>query len=69
MKLYLMDYIKDVVTPDTNKLLNSAMNLSEYFCVIVCLLVIDCYVGNYVRDFFLEDPITPRKANSSASTT
>ena len=29
MKLYFVDYIKDVVIPETNKCLNSAMNLSE----------------------------------------
>ena len=34
MKLYFMDYIKDVVIPDTNKRLNAAMNLRNYFRVI-----------------------------------
>ena len=31
MKLYLMDYTKDVFIPETNKYLNSAMNSSEFF--------------------------------------
>ena len=61
MKLYFMDYIKDVVIPETNKGFNSAMNLSEYFCVIGCRLIMACYVGHSVRDFFLKDPITPQK--------
>ena len=37
------------------------MNLSEYFCVIVCCLIMDCYVGHSVRILFLKDPITPQK--------
>ena len=69
MKLYFVDYIKDVVIPETNKFLNSAMNLSEYFCVIFCRLIMDCYVGHSVRDLFLKDPITPQKGAPSASTT
>ena len=61
MNLYFMDYIKDVVIPETKKRLNSAMNLSEYFSVIGCCLIMACYVGNSVRYFFLKDPITPHK--------
>ena len=56
-----MEYIKDVFIPETNKHLNSAMKLSDYFCVISCSLIMDCYVGHYVRDFFLKYPITPQK--------
>ena len=54
MKLYFVDYINDVVIPETNKRLNSAINLSEYFCVIGCRLIMACYVGHSVRDFFLK---------------
>ena len=54
-----MEYIKYVVIPETNKRLNSAMNLSEYFLVIGCRLIMACYVGHSVRDFFLEDTIAP----------
>ena len=61
MKLYSMYYIKDVVIPETNKRLKLDMNLSEYFCVISCNLIMACYVGHSVRDFFLKDPITPHK--------
>ena len=39
MKLYFMDYIKDVVIPETKKLLNSDLNLNEYFCLIGCRLI------------------------------
>ena len=56
-----MDYIKDIVIPETNKRLNSAMNLSEYFSVIGCRLIMACYVGHSVRDSFLKDTITPQK--------
>ena len=56
-----MDYIKDVVIPETNKRLNSAMNLSEYFRVIGCRLIMACYVGYSVRAFILKDTITPQK--------
>ena len=62
MKLYFMDYIKYVVIPETNKRLNSALNLSEYFRVICCCLIMACYVGHSVRDFFFKDPITHQKA-------
>ena len=51
-ELYFMNYIKYVVILETNKLLNSAMNLSEYLCVIGCCLIMSCYVGHYFRDFF-----------------
>ena len=61
MKLYFMEYIKDVFIPDTNEFLNSAMNFSDYFYVIGCCLVMACYVGHSVRDFFLKYPITPHK--------
>ena len=61
MKLYFMNCIKDVVIPDTNKFLNSAMNLSEHFCVIICRLIMACYVGHSIRGFFLKGPITPQK--------
>ena len=37
------------------------MNLSEYFFVIGCRLIVACYVGHSVRGFFLKDPITPQK--------
>ena len=59
MKLYFMEYIKDVGIPDTNKLLNSDMNLSEYFHVIGCRLIIYYNVGHSVRNFFLKDTINP----------
>ena len=52
MKFHFIDYIKHLVIPDTNKRLNSAMNLSEYFCVIGCRLIMACYVGQSDRDFF-----------------
>ena len=61
MNLYGMEYIKDVVILETNKSLNSAMNLSEYFCVIGCRLILACCVGHSVSDFFLRDTITPQK--------
>ena len=61
VKLYFMDYIKDVVIPDNNKRLNLAMNLSDYFLVIGCRLIMYCYVGHSVRGFFLKDHITPQK--------
>ena len=64
-----MEYIKDVVFLETNKRLNSAMNLSEYFCVIGCHLIMAYYVGNSVRGFFLKDNITPIKLSPSPSTT
>ena len=70
MKLYSMYYIKDVVIPETNKRLKLDMNLSEYFCVIGCRLIMHCYFGHFVRDLFLKDPITPPKvAPPSTSTT
>ena len=59
MKLYFMNYIKYAVIPVTNKRLNSAMKLSEYFRVIGCHLIMTCYVEHSVRDFFLNYPITP----------
>ena len=37
------------------------MNLSEYFRVIGCRLIMVYHVGHYVKDFFLKDPITPDK--------
>ena len=61
MKLYFMMYIKDVVIPDTNKVLNSAMNLSDYFCVLGRCLVMACYVCHSVRELFLKYPINPYK--------
>ena len=61
MKLYFMDYINDVVIPENNKRLNSAMNFSDYFGVIGCRLIMVCYVGHYTRDFFLKYLITPHK--------
>ena len=61
MKLYFMDYINDVVIPENNKRLNSAMNFSDYFGVIGCRLIMVCYVGHSTRDFFLKYLITPHK--------
>ena len=61
MKLYFMEYIKNVVIPKTNKRLNSAMNLSDYFYVIGCRLIMACYVRHSIRDFFLKDTITTQK--------
>ena len=61
MKLYFIEYINDVVIPDTNKHLNSDMNLSEYVCVSGCCSIMDCYVGHSVRDFFLKYPIISQK--------
>ena len=40
------------------------MVLCEYFCVIGCSLIMACYVGHYVRYFFLKDPITPPKGTT-----
>ena len=37
------------------------MNFNEYFCVIVCRLIMACYVGHSARDLILKDPITPHK--------
>ena len=68
-KLYFMEYIKDVVIPETNKCINSDMNLSDYFRVVVCRLIIACYVDHSFRDFFLKDTITPKKGAPYASTT
>ena len=61
MKLHFMEYIKNVVIPGTNKIINSAMNFSEYFRMIICHFIMDCYVGQSVRELFLKDPITPQK--------
>ena len=61
MKLYFMDYIKYEVIPETNKCLNSPMNLSEYFSVIFCRLIMACYVGHSGRGFFLRYSIKPQK--------
>ena len=58
-ELYFMYYIKDIVIPETNKCINSDMNMSEYFCVIGCCLIMNFYVDHSVRDFFLKDTITP----------
>ena len=60
-KLYFMDYIKDLVIPDNNKRLNSTMNLSGYFHVICCRLIMACFAGHSVRDFFFRDHITSQK--------
>ena len=59
MNLYFMDYIKDAVISETSKYINLAMNLSEYFRVIGCRLIMVCCVGHSVRELFLKDPITP----------
>ena len=69
MNVYFVEYTKYVVIPDTNKRFDPAMNLSEYFCVIGCHLIMDYYVGNSVRGFFLKDNITPIKLSPSPSTT
>ena len=61
MKFYLMDFIMYVVIPETNKCINSTINFSEYFRVIGCRLIMGCYFGHFVRDFFLKHPITPQK--------
>ena len=53
-----MEYINYVVIPDNKKLINSYMNLSEYFCVIGCRFIMACYVGHSVRELFVKDPIT-----------
>ena len=63
MKLYFIEYIKDVVIPDTNKRLKSAMNLSEYIHAVSFRLIMDFYVGHSVRDLFLKDYITPHKGS------
>ena len=39
------------------------MNLSEYFGVIGCRLIMACYVGQSIRDLFLKDPINPHKGS------
>ena len=59
IKLYFMEYSKDVVIPETNNRLNSDMNLSEYFCVVGFRLIMACYVVHSVRDFFFKDAVTP----------
>ena len=59
INFYCVEYIKDVVTHDNNKYLNSDMNLSEYIRVIFCRLIMYCYVDHSVWDFFLKDPINP----------
>ena len=64
VKLYFMDYIKDVVILETKKRLNSDMNLSEYFRVISCRLIMACCVDHSVRHLFFKDPITPQKGAS-----
>ena len=61
IKFYFMDYMKDVVIHESIKSLMSAINLSEYFFVIGCRLIMDYYVGHSVKDFFLKDPIKPQK--------
>ena len=61
MNFLFMDQIKYVVISETNKRLNSAMNLIEYFRVIGCRLIMACYVGHSARDFFLKDPINLQK--------
>ena len=63
MKFYFMDYINDVVIPETTKRLNSDINLSEYFCVIGCRLIMTCYVSHHVRELFLKEPISPQKGS------
>ena len=63
VKLYLMEYIKDLVISDTNILIYSAVSLSEYFCVVVCHLIMAYYVGHSGGDLFLEDTITPHKGS------
>ena len=37
------------------------MDFSDYFRVIGCRLIMSCYVGHSIRDFFLKDTITPQK--------
>ena len=68
MKLYFMEYIKDVVIPDTNKCLNSAMNLVSIFLWLVdvwlWLVMLYTLSGNY----FLRITLLPRKAPTSVST-
>ena len=49
-----MEYIRDVFIPETNKRLNSVMNLSEYFFVIGCLLIMACCVGHSFRLFLTQ---------------
>ena len=61
IKLFFMDYIKNLIIPETKKRLNSTMNLSQYFCVIGFCLIMACYVVHSVRDFFLKYLITPQK--------
>ena len=34
------------------------MNLSEYYFVISCHLIIDCYAGHSIMDLFLKDSTT-----------
>ena len=63
-----MEYNKDLVIPETNKCLNLPINLSDYFSVIGCRLIMDCYVGHFVRDFFLKDPIIWRGRTHSGGT-
>ena len=58
---YFMKYIKDVVIPETNKHINSASNLSDYFPVIGCRLIMACYVDPSIKELSLKDLITPQK--------
>ena len=59
VKFYCMEYIKDVVIPETKKRLKSAINQSEQVRVIGCFLIMACYVAHSGRDFFLKYPIAP----------
>ena len=52
MNVYFIEYINYVVIHDTKKSINSAMNFSEYFFVIGCRLIMACYVGHSVREYF-----------------
>ena len=54
LQIYFMKYIKDVVIPKTNKRLKSPVVLGEYFCVIVCHLIMACYIGHSVRKLFFK---------------
>ena len=60
LQLYFINYIKDVIIPETSKHLKYQIVIREYFCFIVCLLIMAFYIRKYVRDLFLKHLITPK---------
>ena len=60
-QLYFINFIKDVFISATNKCLKSPMVLGEYFCVIGCGIIMECYVGHSIRELFSKDLIIPQR--------